>query len=273
MIDIKTIEVGIKADAIDGFKSTSPEKAIEELIWNAIDAEAHNIQVVFHRSNEIDLVDRIEVIDDGHGIHYGNCEEVFASIGGSEKRLRRRSPNLDRPYHGQYGKGRYKALGIGKSITWKSRFQSANGQLQSYEVEISNDNLEAASISVPQDISGTSGCTVVIDKLTDEARTLQRPSIINKLTATFAPYMIAHPDLHLKYDGERLNYEEMINKQVELPVTLSLNSELHSEEDEFVVRIIVWNHKQSASLIWCDQNGISYDEQKLSIRGGMLPKS
>jgi len=64
---VRTIKVGIEADAIEKISKVQPDQAIEELIWNAIDAEASVIEIILHR-NEIKGITRIVVSDDGHGI-------------------------------------------------------------------------------------------------------------------------------------------------------------------------------------------------------------
>ena len=43
----KTINVGIAEDAIEQIAKVSLDKAIEELIWNALDAEATKVKVSF----------------------------------------------------------------------------------------------------------------------------------------------------------------------------------------------------------------------------------
>ena len=54
----KTIAVGIKPDAIETISKVSVERAIEELIWNAIDAEACDIKVIFEE-NQLEGIDKV----------------------------------------------------------------------------------------------------------------------------------------------------------------------------------------------------------------------
>jgi signal transduction histidine kinase len=63
----KTITVGIAPDAIEQIAKVPPDRAVEELIWNAIDAEATRIEVIFYE-NKMKGIDRIVVSDNGHGI-------------------------------------------------------------------------------------------------------------------------------------------------------------------------------------------------------------
>lgn len=138
----KTITVGIKPDAIETISKVKVGPAIEELVWNAIDAEATHIEVVFYE-NQLHGIDRIVVTDDGHGIPTEEAENIFGNIGGSPKRLRRRSPNLDRPYHGKDGKGRYKAFSLGRHVEWHSRTLT-DGRLQTFCVELNSSKIGSA---------------------------------------------------------------------------------------------------------------------------------
>src|SRR5216684_2517564 len=98
----KIITVGIAEDAIEQIAKVALDRAIEELIWNALDAEATKVEVVFH-DNALEGIEKVVVADNGHGIPYEQAESIFKQIGGSPKKTRRRSPNLDRPYHGKEG--------------------------------------------------------------------------------------------------------------------------------------------------------------------------
>src|SRR5664280_3921894 len=61
-----------------------PARAVVELIWNAIDAEAPKVIVELSR-NESDAITRVAVADDGHGISLDEVEPTFGRIGGSWK--------------------------------------------------------------------------------------------------------------------------------------------------------------------------------------------
>lgn len=78
----KTITVGIASDAIEKISKVQPDSAIEELIWNAIDAEASRIEVIPYE-NAFKGIDRIVVSDNGHGISEKDAENIFGNIGGS----------------------------------------------------------------------------------------------------------------------------------------------------------------------------------------------
>ncbi len=66
-MSIKTIKVGIESDAIEKFAKVTADQALEELIWNALDAEASKIEIELHRQ-QLDGITKLVINDDGHGI-------------------------------------------------------------------------------------------------------------------------------------------------------------------------------------------------------------
>lgn len=62
-----------------------PVRAIIELIWNAVDAEATNVVVTMERSS-MAAIDQARVEDDGHGISSDEVASTFGRIGGSGSR-------------------------------------------------------------------------------------------------------------------------------------------------------------------------------------------
>jgi DNA mismatch repair ATPase MutL len=68
-----------------------PVRAVVELVWNAIDAEASNVTVRLERDGTTDAITAVHVQDDGHGISSDEVEATFGRIGDSWKKLSRRS--------------------------------------------------------------------------------------------------------------------------------------------------------------------------------------
>lgn len=268
-MSVKTIKVGIESDAIEKFAKVTADQALEELIWNAIDAEASRIEVILHRQ-ELDGIKRIVIEDDGHGISVDDAEKIFGNIGGSLKRLKRRSPKLDRPYHGKEGKGRYKAFTLGRHIEWHSR-TLANGTVTAFSVALDASNLKAAKIDSPVACDGIPGCQVIIDDLHNAVSGLDNEARLANIAHRLAPYLMANSGIRIVYDGETLDYGSAISRNELISV------EDEGNEDEapltFDLRILEWNRPRKGSLFWCDEHGVCIDETPLEIKGVRFPYS
>ena len=119
----KSISVQMTPEHFDRSIKGSPKEAIKELIWNACDADAKNIEVSFAYGGieGSEHVSDIFIRDDGHGIPYEYVEEYFGKYGCSQKSLSNKSPG-GRIYHGKLGQGRYKCLSIANFIEWETLY-------------------------------------------------------------------------------------------------------------------------------------------------------
>ena len=81
----KDIYVQARADHVASLASAAPLAAVEELIWNALDADAREVRVDLV-TNALGGIDAIRVTDDGTGIDILRADETFGSLGGSWKR-------------------------------------------------------------------------------------------------------------------------------------------------------------------------------------------
>ena len=64
---MKQIFVQAQADHIESLFKSSPLAAIEELVWNALDADAKEVKVDLI-TNALGAVEAVRVTDDGTGI-------------------------------------------------------------------------------------------------------------------------------------------------------------------------------------------------------------
>src|SRR5260370_39421457 len=90
-----------------------PVRAVVELVWNAIDGEAHTVTVRLERDAALEAIVAVAVEDDGHGITSDEVEATFGRIGDSWKKRSERSKNGVRLLHGKLGEGRLRAFALG----------------------------------------------------------------------------------------------------------------------------------------------------------------
>jgi Histidine kinase-, DNA gyrase B-, and HSP90-like ATPase len=108
----KIVRVVAEEDFIEKLTVAGPTQALAELIWNGLDAEATKVSVEL--DNSLLGLRAIRVRDNGHGIQPQDAEEVFIHLGGSWKRSANKSKNGKRVLHGKEGKGRFRALALGR---------------------------------------------------------------------------------------------------------------------------------------------------------------
>lgn len=73
-------------------------KAVLELVWNSLDADATQVDVVIERAGTTGI-DKIVVTDDGDGITPEKARTAFKQVGNSDKRVGGTTDRLQRPLH------------------------------------------------------------------------------------------------------------------------------------------------------------------------------
>ncbi|MBO5643233.1 MAG: ATP-binding protein [Kiritimatiellae bacterium] len=198
----KQIYVQAQPDHIESLFKSSAHSALEELIWNALDADAKEVKVDLV-TNALGAVDAVRITDDGTGIDILNADSTFGSLGGSWKRDSKKTTLLTgRRLHGRHGRGRFKAFALGAHVEWRTSADIAGQRLQ-YLIsgDIANPgvfDLESLKPSeAPQ--RGTevviSNSRAVCDSLLNAAETVQT------LASKFALYLKSYPDVRIYFNG------------------------------------------------------------------------
>lgn len=84
---------------------------LEELVWNAIDADTTNITCRLERT-VANSIDALVIEDNGTGFNRERAELSFGKLGGSWK-AQATATEAGRAIHGRAGQGRFAAFGIG----------------------------------------------------------------------------------------------------------------------------------------------------------------
>ena len=197
---MKQIYVQAKPDHIESLAKSAPIAAVEELVWNALDADAKEVKVDLV-ANPLGAVEAVRVSDDGTGIDVPNADATFGSLGGSWKRLTNQTGVAHRMLHGRHGRGRFKAFALGTHVEWRTT--TANGgALRSYVIsgDISAPGVfDVEESAKPGPASGTevyvSNARVNCDSLLNAAETVQT------LASKFALYLKSYPDVRIYFNG------------------------------------------------------------------------
>ncbi len=196
----KQIYVQAQADHIASLSKATPVSALEELIWNALDADAKEVRVDLI-TNALGAVESVRISDDGTGVDVLRADSTFGSLGGSWKRLGNGTETYKRTLHGRHGRGRFKAFALGTNVEWRTTVRIA-GDLLSYRIAGSIESPGVFSLDAENNSGPATGTEVYIsnarvncDSLLNTAETVQ------SLAAKFALYLKSYPDVRIYFNG------------------------------------------------------------------------
>jgi hypothetical protein len=230
-----------------------PVKAVVELVWNSLDADAHSVAVALHR-NEADGVTGVEVADDGHGMAPEELSSAFRWVGNSWKRMARRSKGEQRPLHGRFGQGRLRAFALGTQIEWVTVADSIDGMRLRSVIRSSVNARNDFDVSDPARSDEGTGTRFVASGR-DALDRLDADTARDRITATFAPYLLSRDDIEIVYDGSRIQPEDVID----FDTTYDLEWEHDGVSRQAKLRVIEWTAGNERAIHLCDGEGVPVD--------------
>lgn len=251
---MKKLSVSAAADHLKRISQTSFEKAIAELIWNALDADATKIDV-FCSTNELGI-EKIKVVDNGIGIPVNIAEKSFSQIGNSWKKTCSQTQN-GRMIHGQKGEGRFKAFALGNKVEWKTIFKGDDTKNYSYSISSSVSSLDNTDLyPVKEEHNANTGTTVEIYNLDSRIQGANIENLIKGLTVIFASYLYSYSGISIYVNGTKLDPFEEVLKQTEIQLELD-------DTDKHTLKIIEWKNISEKSVLLCKSNGAILDTYNL----------
>lgn len=258
----KQIYVQAQADHIESLFKSSPLAAIEELVWNALDANAREVRVDLV-TNPLGAVDAVRVTDDGIGIDARRADQFFGNLGGSWKRTFKGSGSDARLLHGRNGRGRFKAFALGTEVEWRTTTRIGD-ELLSYRLSGSAERpgvfeLEDAPTGPAP---GTEVCITnvraTVDSLLDAGETVQ------DLAARFALHLKSYPDIRIYFNGLPVTPVIVQRRTTDYRLTLEGGATAKLE-------IIEWKRKfvGSGRLVFADPGGFRLHELPAGVRSGV----
>jgi hypothetical protein len=256
------IRLDVAPDFVAGLaKLKKPVIGIEELVWNALDADATRADVVLRRGL-LGGLDAIVVEDNGHGMAPDERERSFGVLGGSAKRLRHRSPG-GRILHGREGKGRFRAFGLGTRVTWTSRYKE-NEAVSEWSIKASATNLCAFEFSDP--VAATNAKTGTIVTVTNVDASLGVLASINSrldLLTRLALYLRAYPKAVVVYDGERLDISKVQDRTDHYDLVVDAPDGTPTKAK---LTVIEWSPEMDRKLYLCSSEGMTRTEATADVR-------
>ena len=254
MNNIEHISVSVQQDFIERQTRARPLTPLSELIWNSLDADASEVKIEFERNDLANRISKIIVCDDGVGFSRDDAATLFGNLGGSWKRQRRKTPIKNRMVHGFHGRGRYKAFTLGRYIKWIVNYNSNNNQIRLFEINLLESNIKDVAISEEKVADDPeTGVVVEICNLKTNFDDSFFITSRQKLTETFAPYLINYKEVVIKIESYQLEPEKAIANQVnfELPPV----KDVKGKEYSVSLEMIEWKSVGSKTLYLCSNEG------------------
>lgn len=241
-----------------------PVRAIVELIWNAIDAEAPTVTVELEHDDTLGGIVKTIVSDTGHGIDRDELESTFGRIGGSWKRFASKTKNDKRGLHGERGQGRLRAFALGSRVTWSSRSIDASGVLHRVEISGTTEHrhvFEWEAEPITEAPTGT-----VVTAFNDSQRSLgalEAARTRSVLLSHFAPVLLNDDDLRITYLGTDLDPADEVACSTEYPLLFTDDVGTHHEA---ALRVIEWQSvKHRAIYYGQDAEHFVYEESAVDV--------
>lgn len=258
---MKQIYVQAQADHIESLFKGTPLAAIEELVWNALDADAREVKVDL-LTNPLGAVDAVRVSDDGTGIDVLRADQTFGNLGGSWKRQGKGTATAGRRLHGRHGRGRFKAFALGQHVEWRTTVRVGD-RLLSYKLSGAAErpgvfDLEDAPAGFA---TGTevyvTNVRATVDTLLDAGETVQN------LAARFALYLKSYPNVRIYFNGLPVTPVIVQRQVTDYRLALPNGAEAKLE-------VIEWKRKfvGSGRLVFAGPDGFQLHDQAAGIRSG-----
>lgn len=251
----KICRVEVQRDHLVKVSTAQPDKALAELIWNALDADATTVEVLL-KDSEFGTSEII-VRDNGTGFSFNEAESLFRSLGGSWKAKKDRTEG-GRFLHGQEGQGRFKAFALGRCVEWHVIRDKA------FKLTALADNLEQFTLEeIPKQEKPLFTTIVTVTELKRDFHILDAETAIEKLLPIFSLYLITYPNVSVIIGGIKLNADSTIDKTF----TIALNETVYQNVSYPVeLKIIEWSHSSEKELWYCTENGFPLEKYHKQIR-------
>ena len=240
-----------RADFVERTIRTAPIRALAELIWNSLDADATDVQVTFER-NDFGGLTAIEVRDNGSGMTQEQAVAGFRNLGGSWKDIEKQSRKLKRQLHGKQGRGRLLAFSLrGERVTWRTVAETAEGhQLTTVTVTAAErDYFEASESQVSNDPVGT---VVRVDGISDAVPGIEGQDAWLDLLTELALYIEQYRPV-VSLDGRPLDPAPLQADRAEYVL------EDFDRADPPLLTVVEWKIPVKETLYLCDTAGVALD--------------
>ena len=190
---------------------------------------------------------------------------AFSSLGNSQK-LKLQTTRGGRMLHGKHGKGRFRAFGVGRSITWQSRYND-NGSIKEFSIRGLRSSLKKYFFEIgdeKQVRKTPTGVEVTIADIDSNFPSLTRSEAAStELSRRLALYLKQYPGIVISYDDHRVDPEALQESTQAFPMTLK---DKDGKDVPGELTVIEWKIPTDRALYLCDEMGFALDEKKPGIQ-------
>lgn len=264
MADMKTYPIAVQGDFLSKQTHASPTNALAELIWNSLDADATRVVV---KEDPYGVGEkRIIVSDNGTAFPHADAPLLFGQLGGSWKHLTGETRDKHRFLHGSEGKGRLKALALGRVVDWEVRYREGK-EFKSFVVSMLGDSLREVRIGEPVPATEKqTGVRCVVSELLKSYEFLESPATAQEFAEIFATYLKNYKDVEIELPTGKLD----VSVAIESSRSISL-APLEKDGVSYPVEleVIEWRTPTERVLYLCNEAGfpLSQAEARLHVPG------
>jgi hypothetical protein len=252
----------VQGDFLNKQTFAKPAQALAELIWNSLDADATVVDVT--EDSYSGFGSRIIISDNGLGFSHADAPNLFRHLGGSWKHFAGGvSRTRKRFLHGSEGKGRLKALSLGRVVDWEVCHQSELGYHE-FTVSMLGNSLKEVHVSMPQLAKQKfPGVRCIISELSKPPEFLYSQKLHQELSSVFAIYLKNYPDVQITLPAGKLDMAIAIasNKVEKLP-PIVVDGKSYPVELE----IIGWRHPTDRTLYLCNAAGLPLMQSEIRLQ-------
>lgn len=257
------IKVQLANDHMDKVKQSPPDKALCELIWNAFDADATNVNITFPPSGLLPENKKVVINDNGRGIDWNKRQKLFGTLGGSWKK--NINTTLEgRRLHGSEGQGRFKGYSLGRVVEWSSCYEESD-ELFSFEISGRADKPTDFAFDNHQKKGIKTGVSIEINELVKQFQFLDDPAaLVEKIAPVFSLYLKSYPNVELYIEGISVDPSSFISEEVDIPLD---DIVFEGEKYPLNLKLVEWNEQINKKEIWfCSKDSVPLQEYDRQIR-------
>lgn len=261
-------EVVITDDAIKRLFNARPIDALAEAIWNAVDARAKNINIVFVKNKDFGTLEEIRIEDDGDGIPREKFDDYFLQY---QKSWKAEERNNGKNYHGRKGEGRFKIMSIARILLWSTSFGNDDTS-QEYSIVAKKDHPRTYELSDLGDVKKT-GTILTLSNLDTKASLLNGEHTYFDLTAIFALYLKRDKKLNISFEGKRLSPDNFIFDSDNGLFELDIEGEVFDVHYTFIAWKEEFKFNDNKHVYFLDEDNNYILEKPSGIQGNFVKHS